>query len=143
MKKNFIHIFILVFMVSCYDLKGPKKPDDLLSKSEMTNIIFDLKVLASINGENAKVLDSNNINVNTYVFMKYNIDSVRFAKSNNYYAYNIEDYEEIYQNVNDSLQKLNEYYKEQQGGEAKEIEDYIKSKKKELNEGLVTPVSDN
>ena len=45
-------------------------------------------------------------------FEKYNIDSLQFAESNNYYAYHIKDYEEIYANVTDSLERLKVALKE-------------------------------
>ena len=40
------------------------------------------------------------------MFKKYNIDSLTFALSNNYYAYYVEDYDDIYTKVKDSLELL-------------------------------------
>ena len=39
-------------------------------------------------------------------FKKYKIDSLTFALSNNYYAYYVEEYDEIYTKVKDSLELL-------------------------------------
>ena len=40
-----------------------------------------------------------------YVYTKYSIDSAQFAKSNAYYAFDIETYQDIYESVNIKLEK--------------------------------------
>jgi len=92
--------------VSCYSFQKPEKPEHLISKKEMVNIIIDLRLLASANGSNQKVLQDKGVYSEEYVFKKYNIDSLTFALSNNYYAYYVEDYDEIYTMVRDSLELL-------------------------------------
>ena len=106
LKRITIYICAVLFMVSCYSIKKPKKPDHLLSKKEMVNIILDLRLLASANGANQRLLQNHGIYSEDYVYKKYNIDSATFAQSNNYYAFYIEDYDEIYNKVKDSLDEL-------------------------------------
>ena len=106
LKRTTIYICTVLFMVSCYSIKKPKKPDHLLSKKEMVNIILDLRLLASANGKNQKLLQNHGIYSEDYVYKKYNIDSSTFSLSNNYYAFYIEDYDEIYNKVKDSLMEL-------------------------------------
>src|SRR5690606_28575963 len=98
MLKTFIpYTIVLLFVVSCYKFKEPEKPKNLISKAEMVNILIDLKLIASVTAaDDIKVLDSNNIQSKKYIYKKYNIDSTQFALSNNYYAYHLQDYEEIY-----------------------------------------------
>jgi hypothetical protein len=45
------------------------------------------------------VLEENGIDQNTYVYKKYGIDSVQFARSNQYYAADIVTYKQIYEEV--------------------------------------------
>jgi hypothetical protein len=99
-------------MVSCYNFNKPEKPNNLLSKKEMINIIMDLRLLASANGSNQVILKNKGIYSEAYVYEKYKIDSLTFALSNNYYAYYVEDYDEIYNKVKDSLEVLNKFYDE-------------------------------
>ena len=42
--KNFVSFIILIILVSCSD-KPVQKPDNLLSKEEMENIIYDISIL--------------------------------------------------------------------------------------------------
>ena len=112
LKRIILYILVLVVAVSCYTTKKPKKPEQFLSKKEMINIILDLRILASANGSNQKVLQDYGIYSEEYIYQKYKIDSATFAQNNNYYAFHLEDYDEIYNKVKDSLDELKEYYDE-------------------------------
>src|SRR5690606_20469138 len=112
---------VFLVVVSCYKFKEPEKPKNLISKSDMVNILIDLKIIASITaGDDIKVLDSNNVRSEKYIYNKYNIDSTQFALSNNYYAYHLDDYEAIYKKVTDSLEALSRFYEEVELKELKE-----------------------
>jgi hypothetical protein len=107
-------------MVSCYTFNKPDKPKHLLSKKEMVNIIIDLKLMASSNGSNRKTLEDNGVYSDDYIYKKYHIDSLTFASNNAYYSFYINDYEAIYNKVKDSLEALNEFYKELEKEELRE-----------------------
>jgi len=107
MLKRISIFFLPIFlMLSCYSFQKPDKPKHLISKKEMVNIILDLRLLASANGSNQKILQEEGAYSEDYVFKKYKIDSLTFALSNNYYAYYVEEYDEIYTKVKDSLELL-------------------------------------
>jgi len=86
----------------------------------MVKILIDLKLLTTINGPDAQVLDSNRVDVRTFIYQKYQIDSAQFASSNSYYAFYVDDYEEIYNRVKDSLEALSKLYKAQEEQELKD-----------------------
>ena len=130
LKKIIPYTIVLLFVMSCYKFKEPEKPRNLISKADMVNILIDLKIIASVtNGEDIKVLDSNNVQSEKYIYKKYNIDSTQFALSNNYYAYHLEEYEEIYSKVKDSLEALSKFYEalEQQESKEKATQDSLKA----------------
>lgn len=106
LKRISIYFFPIFLMLSCYSFQKPEKPKHLISKKQMVNIILDLRLLASANGSNQKVLQEKGVYSEEYVFKKYKIDSLTFALSNNYYAYYVEDYDNIYTKVKDSLELL-------------------------------------
>lgn len=118
LKRFTIYVCTGLLMVSCYTFNKPKKPKHLISKSEMVNILIDLKLVISANGVNKKILENHGIYSEDYIYKKHNIDSLQFALSNNYYAYYVEDYDGIYAKVKDSLEALSKIYKEL---EAKEL----------------------
>lgn len=135
MFKNYIpYSIIFLLVLSCYKFKEPEKPKNLISKSDMVNILIDLKIIASITGAgDIKLLDSNNVRAEKYIYNKYNIDSTQFALSNNYYAFHLDDYDDIYKKVTDSLEALSRFYEEVELQEIKErkIQDSLKSLKKD------------
>ncbi|TYA70040.1 DUF4296 domain-containing protein [Seonamhaeicola marinus] len=118
MLKRFFIIFIALLVVMACD--GSKKPKNLISKKRMVNILIDAKLIAGANSVNRKIMEKNNIFPNSYIFKKHNIDSLQFAESNTYYAYNVKEYEEIYQMVKDSLDELKESLKNLQDREREE-----------------------
>ena len=105
--KRFILGFgIILLATACYEFKKPDKPKNLISKDKMVDILIDVKLLSSVNNKNRKVLKDSGINRNTYVFEKHHIDSLQFALSNDYYAFHLKEYQEIYEKVKDSLDAL-------------------------------------
>jgi len=117
--KNLIYICIVLLLVSCYDIKKPKKPDNLISKAKMVNIIIDMSLFNSAKGINKRLLENKGINLEQFIYNKHNIDSLQFANSNNFYAYNIVEYEAIYERVEDSLTQLKDDFTEIQNKKEK------------------------
>jgi len=120
MKRFLIYLSVIPIMVSCYNLEKPEKPEDLIAKDKMVNVIIDMSLLSAAKGVNKKTLENNGIYPLDYVYKKYNIDSVQFINSNAYYTYYIDDYEAIYKRVKDSLSKLKKKYRSIEEIEKKE-----------------------
>lgn len=119
--KGFIScVFMILLVTACNRFKGPEKPDDLIPKDQMVNILIDSKLLTTGNTTTRKVMKDSSIDANTYIFRKYKIDSLQFALSNSYYAFHIDDYEEIYALAIDSLERLGLELKDIQAQEWKE-----------------------
>lgn len=126
MKKYIVLFLTVLFFASCKE-EVVEKPDNLIEKEKMMDIIYDLSLLQAIRGTDQKVLDSNKINPNTYIYKKYKIDSLQFAKSNQYYAAeNIKHYRKMYEKVTERIKK------------SKEIADTLA--KKEIKEIKTLPV---
>lgn len=99
-------ICLLFLIISCENnkIKKPVKPDNLISKSKMVDILFDMTLLSSAKGSDRKILENNGIYPQDYVYLKHNIDSLQFAESNNYYSYDIQEYEKLYEQVRARLE---------------------------------------
>lgn len=112
MLKQFVSFFCIMALVASCGFGGPKKPKNLISKKNMVAILIDAKLLATATSANQSILESHGVQINRYIFEKYDIDSLQFAESNKYYAHKIKDYEEIYTKVTDSLERLKVALKE-------------------------------
>lgn len=93
------------YMVSCTSNTIIKKPDDLIPKDQMVDLLTDMLLAAG--GQSVKNVDlQRRINYFPIVFEKYNIDSIRFKESNYYYTSRIDDYDEILGKVDERLKSL-------------------------------------
>lgn len=98
-KRVSLLIFILGLCVACNKINKPKKPDQLIAKDKMVNILFDVFVFNAAKVTDKRLLEKNNVTPDVYIYEKYGIDSLQFVKSNEYYAYNIKDYEDMISQV--------------------------------------------
>lgn len=110
---KFFHIALLgLFLINCTSNTIIKKPDNLMSKDEMANILTDM-FLAS-GGENIKNLQlQRKVNYFPLVYEKHQIDSTRFKESNFYYVSRIDDYQEILDKVDKKLKELRKLNQEE------------------------------
>ena len=93
---------IVFAFVGCKD-EVIKKPNRLIEKETMINIMYDLSILDGIKYQNPASLDTFKINPSKYIYKKYKIDSFQFAQNNIYYASNYEEYSEIIEQINTRL----------------------------------------
>ena len=97
MKKSISLIAILTLLGCKEDLV--KKPDTLIEKSKMMNIMYDLALLEAIKYQSPTVLDSNQIRPKQFIYKKYKIDSLQLAQNNVYYAADYKNYKIMFEAV--------------------------------------------
>ncbi|UQD55335.1 DUF4296 domain-containing protein [Flavobacterium sp. K5-23] len=117
MKKILSLLTILAVFISCKE-EGIIKPERLIEKEMMEEVIYDLTILDAIKYQNPASLETNNINPSKYIYKKYKIDSLQFAQNNVYYASNYGEYKIMFEKitkrienekaVTDSLVKIEE-----------------------------------
>lgn len=100
----FVLIYVGVLLVGCGISDRPAKPENLISKDKMSDVIYDVFVLNAAKGINKSILENNGILPQEYVYKKHKIDSLQFAKSNDYYAYDTKIYESIMDKVKQKLE---------------------------------------
>ena len=104
MKKVSVLFFCFALFVGCQN-NPIEKPDNLIDQDKMVDIMFDISVLEAMKSQTTVVLETNNINPNTYIYKKHNIDSLQFAKSDKYYASDVKKYKEIFDAVNKRIEE--------------------------------------
>lgn len=97
MKKSISLLAILALLGCKEDLV--KKPDLLIEKSKMMDIMYDLALLEAIKYQNPAVLDSNQIRPKQFIYKKYKIDSLQLAQNNRYYAADYKSYKAMFESV--------------------------------------------
>ena len=108
MKKTVYIIFVIIF-ISCESKVKYDKPDDLISKEQMIDLLTDIHLVNGTTGVKNKDLEKDK-NYMSLIYEKYNIDSTQFAASNIYYTANISEYENIFEEVEKRLKNLQDKY---------------------------------
>lgn len=96
-------LFLGILIFGCEPRLKPEKPQNLIPKDKMTLVLYDMFVINSAKGINRLKLEKNGINPERYILTKHSIDSVQFAKSNDYYAHDLEVYDEIIEAVKQKI----------------------------------------
>ena len=109
MKLTIYILFIFFTLASCTSRTIYKKPENLIGKEKMINIWTDLYIAIGAKAIKTKKLEKDK-NYIPLVLEKYKIDSIQFSKSNIYYTSRIEEYEEMFEEVQKRLNDLKKIY---------------------------------
>ena len=94
----------LVISMSCQDVQKTEKPDDLIPEDKMIDVLTELSLVHAARNYNKFKLENTGINPDEYIYEKFDIDSLQFEKSNDYYSEQYTQYERIYDSVKVRLQ---------------------------------------
>lgn len=101
MKKIICLIALSVLLVSCKE-KPVEKPEKLIDKEIMEDILYDLAILQASVNYKTKII-SNSIDVNTYIYEKYEIDSITLVQNQRFYASDVKAFKKMYKNISERI----------------------------------------
>ncbi|GGB69276.1 hypothetical protein GCM10007424_06560 [Flavobacterium suaedae] len=141
MKKAIVVLLgTLTLFTACGEHEA-EKPENLIGEDEMVDILYDITLLQAIKSYKPKNLRDNNVDATTYIYKKYDIDSVTFAESQSYYAADLEVYERIHKKVKAKMEIEKKKYEPEDKktdkdtiGQAKDIDKNAAVKKDSLDE---------
>ncbi|MBT8320192.1 MAG: DUF4296 domain-containing protein [Eudoraea sp.] len=102
--KRLLYLFVLLFLTAGCNEKVIEKPENLIAREKMVDILYDLALINSANAIDPKVLEKNQVEPMGYIFSKYGIDSIQFVRSDLYYAAIPLEYEAIYEALEERLE---------------------------------------
>jgi len=126
MNKFIYFFFISLFLVNCTSNTIIKKPDNLIPKEQMVDLLTDL-FLASGGKSIKNIQQKRNVDYYPLVYQKHQIDSTRFKESNYYYTSRIDEYDEIIKKVDERLKKSRTHYKDE-----RKLQDSLKLEERKL-----------
>ncbi len=105
--KNWIIIllFFLAFL-GCQDVKQPEKPKNLIAKDKMIDMLTEAYLANAARSVDNKSIISKGIKMDSLVYKNFGVDSLQFAKSNEFYASDVNIYMEIFQKVEARLTRM-------------------------------------
>jgi hypothetical protein len=120
--KHWIFFIIALALIGCQDVKHPEKPENLISKSKMTDVLTEAYLANAARSVDNRSILQKGIVVDSLLYKKFGIDSLQFAKSNAFYAADVNVYKDIFKQVEarltaiqdklDSIQELDKKRKD-------------------------------
>ncbi|MFZ9045682.1 MAG: DUF4296 domain-containing protein [Cyclobacteriaceae bacterium] len=99
-------LFFLIIIISAACSGKNEIPEDIYSKEKMVDVLIEIHLLEQKLDQLGISYDSQKVMYNHFealIFDKYQIDTVQYRKSINFYFENVQDLETIYEVIVDSL----------------------------------------
>ncbi len=96
--KRIIALFCCFCLITACNNNTVDKPANLIERDKMIDILHDISLLETIKNQNINGGVSTKVS-NEYIYRKYKVDSIQLAKSNKYYASDIDAYKKMFQEV--------------------------------------------
>lgn len=102
--KRVLYLLIFLMLASACNEKVIEKPEDLIAREKMIDILYDLALINAGKAIDPLALEKNQLEPMAYIYEKYQIDSSQFVRSDLYYAAIPEEYEAIYKSLEERLE---------------------------------------
>ncbi len=106
MQKYLYIIFGMLMLLSCQNIERSEKPDNLIPEGKMVDVLTEISLLNSARNFNKRIFENTGITPEKYIYEKFDIDSLQFERSSNFYAENYDKYDKIYSRVKDRLDSM-------------------------------------
>ena len=106
MHRFYIIASCIIMFWSCEDDLLPPEPDQLLSPQLMAAVLTDAYIANSAKNINNRMLRLKRIKLDSVIYKKHQIDSLRFAQNHAYYAARLKLYQPILAQVKVNLELL-------------------------------------
>ena len=107
-------IFLVLLVVGCNSPRV-EKPENLIDKPIMEDILYDMSLINASRSVNPVLFNANEIiTFDSFIFKKYKVDSLQLAKSSVYYASFPDEYAKIFEIIENRLKVIKDSLDEAQ-----------------------------
>lgn len=110
--KKLVSILFVVSLVSCTGNTIYKKPENLIPRDTMVQLLVDMHIAAASKPVK-NIQKKKDVNYMALVYEKYKIDSVRFNESNVFYTSKIDEYDKLLGDVKSILEEKRDMVKKE------------------------------
>ena len=100
------YISLCLLFFGCQHIEKPEKPENLIPEDTMVALLSEIYLGNAARSIDNKTMRKSGVKIDSFLFKKYNIDSLQFAKSNAYYASDLGKYNAIFQEIEKKLEIL-------------------------------------
>jgi hypothetical protein len=99
-------ILCAALAVSCQSIEHSSKPDKLIAEDRMVDIFYDLSLIEASKRLGNHDVDVKELDLNTFIYEKYDIDSAQLVQNTTYYSDNIPKFKSVFARVENRLKVL-------------------------------------
>lgn len=103
MKKSIIPIIAAAIILASCNNSAVQKPDNLIEKDKMTDVLYDVAVIQAINSAAQGSTSVKQVDMKGYLKKKYGIDSLTFVQNHKYYASDLDEYQKMQNEIKERL----------------------------------------
>ena len=107
---KYLFLILILSLLSCQDVNKMEKPDDLIPKDKMADVLLEMALLQGAKSADRRAFEETGLKPESYIWERFDIDSLQFVESSNYYAENYSEYQKIYLEVQQRLEVLQVTY---------------------------------
>ncbi len=104
--RKLLYISFCLLFFGCQDIQKPEKPENLIPEDVMVEMLSEIYLGNAARSIDNKTMRKNGIKIDSFLFKKYNVDSLQFAKSNAYYTSDLDKYNAIFEKIEQKLEVL-------------------------------------
>ncbi len=124
MRSPWCILIILMTLYSCQNIERTEKPDPFFGEEKMSDILVDMYLIEGAQSSNRRTFLQTGIKPDSFIYAKYNMDSLSYQKNFYYYTDRAEEYVQLLELVETKLEKIKKEVLEE--GERKAEEQRIK-----------------
>ena len=110
--QKYVYLFLFISFFSCGE-NIVSKPERLLSKQEMENLMYDLAIIDALRDVDYRLIDTLAPNLQEIIYKKHNVDCTLVVNNMIYYSSLPKEYDKIIKNVENRLKKERESLSEE------------------------------
>ena len=103
---RYLSIGFLLLCISCQDIQKPVSPENLIPEDQMVDILTDVYLANAAKSVNNKIIRNKGVKLDSFIYAKYQIDSLRFAESNAYYTTQLNTYNDFFVEIERRLNQM-------------------------------------
>lgn len=100
---NYWNLILILFFFGCQNLQKPEKPKDLIPEDKMVSILTEAYLANASQSVRNQAVFAEAIDLDSIIYTKFNIDSIQFKKSNDYYSFDFNTYLDMLKKVENNL----------------------------------------
>ncbi len=104
--KFFVTIIATLCLLSCQDVKHPEAPQNLIPRDKMVEVFTEAYLINAARSYDKRTILENKVKLDSFIYKKFDIDSLQFAESNAFYTSNLNTYNDLFIRVEERMNLL-------------------------------------